>query len=244
MNIKFSNKILIITAVWQRSDLTDIILSYYHRLASKSMGRMQLLAVGSEGHTSRSLCEANGWQYIERPNSPLSHKWSALTEHAKSLDFDFLIIVGSDDLLSMSLIRHYDRVYSGESNYMLGLEDLYFYRMINKRCYHFPGYPSLHTIGAGRCISRKILERINWKPWGDHSIDRGLDSRCSSHLQRNKIAERSMLMADSGGVAIDIKHYHVTISAIHPIIALSTESENILQKRFPLEYERINSTRI
>ena len=238
MEIKIKNRILIITAVWQRHELTEIVLFYYGKLAARSKGKISLLAVGSEGDRSKVMCENNGWKYIERSNDPVSYKWSALTEEAKNMDFDFIIIVGSDDLLSLSLIKYYDKVYSRDTPYMLGLTDLYFYMIRTKKSYHFHGYPSLKTIGAGRCISRSILERVNWRPWHTYTIQRGLDSRCSSHLNRMGVKEVGVRMADTRGVAIDIKH---TFSITDPnkVIDLSSESDNVLKNKFPEEYEKI-----
>ena len=146
------NKILIITAVWKRHDLTDIVLSYYGRISAASKGKISLLAVGSEGNLSKNICKRNGWAYIERPNYPVSHKWASLVEEAKNMNFDFLIIVGSDNLLSLSLIQYYDRIYCKDSDYMLGLKDLYFYMIVNHKSYHFKGYESMTSIGAGRCM--------------------------------------------------------------------------------------------
>lgn len=241
MNIKLFNRILIVTAVWQRHDLSDIVLSYYRDLASRAKGKISLLAVGSEGDKSKMLCENNRWKYIERHNIPVSRKWSSLMQEAKNMDFDFLIIVGSDDLLSLPIIKYYDKVYSGDKDYMLGLRDLYFYMLSSKQSYHFHGYPSLLTIGAGRCFSRKILEKINWKPWHEYSINRGLDSCCSVHLNRCGVQEKAVRMIDTKGVGIDIKHYRTAITEESRVIAKSTISENTLQKYFKKEYDLINN---
>lgn len=237
--IVLKNKILIITAIWQRHDLTDIVLSYYGKLAARSGGRLLLLAVGSEGEKSRKLCEKNGWKYIERSNYIISHKLTAVVQEAKNLDFDFMIAIGSDDLISLSLIEFYDKVYSRESNYMLGLKDLYLYMMRSKKSYYFPGYQSMKTIGAGRCFSRTILDKLNWKPWSDFAIQRGLDSRCSSILLHLGIQERVLRMEVSKGVCIDIKHPEVAITKEANILAVSSESDNILKRKFPLQYARI-----
>ncbi len=231
---------MIVTAVWQRHELTDIVLSYYGKLAVRSKGKIQLLAVGSEGDKSRMMCERNGWKYIERSNTPVSHKWSSVIQEARNFDFDFLIAIGSDDLLSLSLIKFYDKVYSRDSNYLLGLRDLYLFMMSSGKSYQFNGYENLKTIGAGRCMSRNVLERVEWKPWSDYAINRGLDSRLSSHLLSCGIGEKWVKMSKAKGICVAIKHNRVAITEDTRIIAASTESENMLKKEFPVEYALIN----
>lgn len=239
MSIRLRNKILIVTAVWQRHDLTKIVLSYYGKLAEKCNGKLLLLAAGSEGEASRDLCNSNGWDYIESTNDPVSMKWASVVKAARKFDFDFLIIVGSDDLLSLSLIRYYDKTYSGNADYMLGLGDLYFYMMTSKKSYHFHGYASLQTIGAGRCISRNILNAISFRPWGESQLNRGLDSCCSSHLKLYDIKEKAVKMQQTKGVGIDVKHYEIAITDSSRVIARSSGSDNILKKNFPSEYKEI-----
>lgn len=239
MNIRLKNKILIVTTVWQRPELTDIVLYYFGKMAARSKGQIQLLAAGSEGAESMKMCHRNGWSYIERPNLPVSCKWAAVVKEASYLDFDFLVIVGSDDLLSLPLIQFYDKYYSRDSDFMLGLGDLYFYMMASAKSYHFHGYPTLQTIGAGRCISRKILEQINWAPWGQHQLNRGLDHCCSTILRTHWVPEKSVKMKDTGGVGIDIKHQSVAISDEARIIEKSSFSENILKRDFLAEYKAI-----
>lgn len=243
-SINLHKKILIVTAVWQRHELTEIVLSYYAKLAQRSKGKIQLLAAGSEGVKSRTLCERNGWNYIECPNDPVSFKWSTLTQEARNFDFDFLTISGSDDLLSLPLIRYYDSVYSSDAEYMLGLKDLYFYMMSSEKSYHFHGYETLKTIGAGRCFSRTILKKVNWKPWHDYAVNRGLDSRCSSHLIRCGITERPVRMKVTGGIGIDIKHHKVAITEESRIISVSTKCGNIFKSKFPEEYAAVKSLMI
>jgi hypothetical protein len=237
--VKLKHKILIITAVWQRHDLTKVVLDYYGRMAASSDGRISLLAVGSEGEVSRKMCESRGWAYTEFKNRPLSHKWSALVKEARKMDFDFLVIAGSDDLLSRSLIEYYDRVYSADADYMLGLKDLYFYMMSSEESWHFHGYDVLKTIGAGRCLSRKVLDMCGWRPWYIYVINRGLDTHCSRYLARCGVGERAVLMGQAAGVGIDIKHYDIAITKEDRIIAKSTPSMNILEQWFPKEYEAV-----
>jgi len=38
------------------------------------------------------------------------------------------------------------------------------------------------TIGLGRCLSRKLLEKVDFSLWGSEQIDRGLDGLMTSKL--------------------------------------------------------------
>jgi|SRR3990172_8725776 len=194
-------KILIVTAVHERPELTKIILPYYRNL------NLKRLAVGSEGETSKQLVESCGWDYFEYPNTPLSYKFAALFQKAQEYTPDAVLLIGSDDLLSTSLIDFYQKNCTPEDEHLTGLKDLYFYSAKTKKAIRhlgFIGSKSPFTIGCGRLFSRKLLDKIYWKPWGDERTNRGLDITCSRRLALQGIKERQLLMKDCG-IAVDIK---------------------------------------
>ena len=206
-------KILVVTAIYGRHDLARIVLNHYNQLRSKF--DLQLLAIGSEGDKSRQLCEAWGWNYIEFPNNPLSQKFNRLFQEAEQYDFDFMVLVGSDDLISEEIFSYYEKTVTKTTKHLLGLKDLYFYSIQRDEALHFQGYPSPpspKTIGAGRCFSRYILGAVKFRPWADEKLPRGLDSCCSKYLKQAGISEIAIPMEQTGGIAVDIKHPMVTLT--------------------------------
>jgi hypothetical protein len=219
-------KILVVTAMYGRHDLTKIVLHYYAEI--KRGFEMQLLCVGSEGEKSKSLAEECGWDYIEAKNNPVSQKFNALFKESEKYDYDFMVLIGSDDLISPEIFQYYERTVTKETKHLLGLKDLYFYSIQNDEAVHFQGYPppSPKTIGAGRVFSRWVMERMNFTPWNDEKVNRGLDSSCTVQMRKRGIEEIAIPMMQTGGVAVDIKHPLVSLTNYkylqnHPIADVS-----------------------
>lgn len=210
--------ITIVTAIQGRHDLTEIVLRYYSGLQLNAKDDISLLAVGSEWDASKELVERCGWNYVEYPNEPLSQKFNHVFQCAKVFNPDLLILVGSDDLVSYEVIDWYARNVPRDCREMVGLQDLYFYGIQDGDTVLFPGYIQMgygkapRTIGAGRCFSRRILEIMDWRPWQNERVPRGLDSSSTAQMKKRGIGERCVTMAETGGIAVDIKHPLVNLT--------------------------------
>ncbi len=232
-------RLLIITAIYKRHDLSRIVLSYYKSLQAKY--DLQLLAVGSEGHSSLNLCLSCGWDYIEFENKPISQKFNALSDHCKAYDYDAVVLIGSDDLISEEIIKYYIENYHANTPYMVGLKGCYMYEVNKDSLIHFKGYTckTKRTIGAGRLFSRYVMEKMKYKLWGRSNIDRGLDYRSSLMLEINGIKEHKIDFNDTGGLLVDIKH-EVNITPFKNIISNFDEVDPIiLEQYFPDQIKEI-----
>jgi len=199
-------RILIVTALWQRPEISGVVLAYYAELAKRDNMNLQLLCVGSD-ESARDLAATHGWNYCHFENKPLTQKMNALYQAAQSFDFDLMVLVGSDDLLGAEILSFYDKNVTRHTPDLVGLSDIYFYSIAEERTLYFPGYgtPSPKTIGAGRCFSRHILERLNFRPWKGERMDRGMDSISSANMKRIGIKEVAYTMKQAGGLCVDIK---------------------------------------
>jgi len=179
-------KLGVLTCLWQRHELTDVVLGWYGRLKGDLAPHLdlELLAVGSERETSRSLAERNGFAYIERPNSPLGAKWNAGLGAMEGLRLDAVVIVGSDDVVSGSLFRLYADAISQGIKYM-GLADMYFLELASRTLCFWPGYPPgirhRETLGLGRCLHVDLIQANQWQLW-DNWLERGLDGSMTRRL--------------------------------------------------------------
>lgn len=209
-----SKRITIVTAIYGRHDLCSITMYYYRKLQQNSKHDITLLAVGSEGIKSGALCDTYGWNYCEYENQPLSQKFNHLFAEAEKTNPDLVILVGSDDLVSESIINWYADNVPNSYPHLVGLKDLYFYDIQQEVAYYFSGYPppSPRTIGAGRCFSRHILDKMFFRLWADEKVNRGLDSCSTRQMARKGINEVAYTMEQLGGIAVDIKHPWVTLT--------------------------------
>jgi len=176
----------VLTCLWQRHALTYLVLRWYLFLRADLADRLDLLllAVGSEGATSRILAEASGFQYVEHPNSPLGAKWNAGLAAMRELRPDAVVIVGSDDVVSGNLFSLYADQIARGSRFM-GLMDMYFLDLPTRRLCFWPGYPPgiRHgdILGLGRCLHAELLEANDWRLWED-GLDKGLDGSMNQRL--------------------------------------------------------------
>lgn len=227
------SKIVILTCVWKRPELTKVVLLYYEHLKRELAGKinLELLAVGSERDISRNLCQECGFDYLEYPNEPLSAKWEYGLNRCSDYDPDAVIIVGSDDIISQNLIEFYAGQIQ-EGLVFCGLKDGYFLDMMNQKLYWWVGYGDKvdykrvgETIGMGRCLSRTLLDKLGFSIWKGLDINRSLDRAMTARLRELglqfseyynsviaqvegkiiRIGHCGFRMADIGACAIDIK---------------------------------------
>ncbi|MCG7591997.1 MULTISPECIES: hypothetical protein [unclassified Halomonas] len=206
-----NKKIVILTCVWKRHDLTRLFLNYYQELFSTldDQVSVQIVAVGSEKSVSRSICEAGGAIYIEHPNDPLSQKWQAGLDYCKALDFDALIVLGSDDFICSATFQHYCSLID-KGVLFAGFQDCYLHDYYHKKTIYWKGYGYSgesqsqphrlgETIGLGRFLHRALLEYMEFDLWGGVSANKSLDS-----IMMNKVKSKTGFLP--------LKYCHLTSS--------------------------------
>ena len=188
-------RLVVLTCVWQRPALTEVFLSYYQKIAKKLIGKIDLilLAVGSEGNYSRQMCERYNFNYVEYKNFPLSDKWEFGLKHTRNFSPDGVIVVGSDDFISLSLFERYAELLN-DGYLFSGLSDGYFLDLANsEELIYWRGYGGLNreggmpwrlneTLGMGRMYSRLLLEWIDYSLWHEKNINKGLDGVAKDRL--------------------------------------------------------------
>jgi hypothetical protein len=160
------HKILIYLAVWKRPEITEICFQGIERL--RKFG-VDCLAVISEDDMI-PLCEKYGIDWVFYKNNPLGEKKNAGLKVAKDLEWDYILEIGSDDILL-------DEIFELYANHM-GVEDFFGVKdiaFINSDDGHCRRFTSKVTFGAGRMMSRKVFEAINWVLW-PNEVHLGLDN--------------------------------------------------------------------
>ena len=181
-------KICFLTAIWKRYELTSAFLSHINFLKEELIEfDISCIIVGSEGEKTREMVISSGNEYLEHENLPLSRKWDAGLRFSKSFDPDAVIILGSDDFISPQIVRSLlEKVSSGWL--MTGLMDMHILDSNGGRLFHWNGYSvntphrMWETIGLGRCLSRKLLDRVDFSLWDKEDIDSGLDGLMTRKL--------------------------------------------------------------
>lgn len=128
-------------------------------------------------HADRDFLDAAGEKNIHRcENYPLSNKWNYGLSKLKDIDFDGVIMMGSDDYFDQ---RFLDFVKENIPKYdMIGFTDLYF-KDIQGVNYYWDGYKNHRRgepAGAGKTYSKEYLEKINYNLF-PYPTSRGLDGQ-------------------------------------------------------------------
>lgn len=203
-------KICLVTVIYKRHTLTNFVLSYYDNLKNKLKDsiEIELICVGSENNLSRDLALKNNFEYYEYPNNPVSHKHNKVFEVCKNKNVDGVVYVGSDDIIDEVFFLEYIKSLENGIDF-LGFKDVYFLTKDNLG--FWGGYEKTTSrygepIGPGKLYSKKLLDKLNWRPWGNESKDRGLDSLCWKELSKiNDVKKTIKSCKDINGHIIDIK---------------------------------------
>lgn len=166
-------RLLIYTAVWQRPEITEICFMSIARLRETGKHSIQAFAVISETEMI-ALCDRYNIDWVMTENSPLGQKKNfglriAMQRH----EFDYMIEIGSDDLLKDDFLN----LYPWDRDVMM-LSEIYFLNSQTGGCRLFSSRGP--KIGAGRAISRKALEAC--APIWHMNQGRGLDGYSTMHL--------------------------------------------------------------
>jgi len=185
-------KILIYLAVWKRPDITEICFMGINRLRSLGIHQIEAFAVISEEEMI-PLCNRYDIDYCFYKNYPLGEKKNYGVTQALKKDFDYLVEIGSDDLLKNEFLTLYP--WNGPVH---GLLDFIILNSEDGACRRVSG--KALCFGTGRAIRKDALESGNL--WIDKQT-RSLDKQSTFALARRGFLESRFKSEEP--LAIDIK---------------------------------------
>lgn len=164
-------KIIAVIPVFGRRELVKHTIERF----LKKNGCYKVICAGHLLEDQR-VCEDSGAQWVQFPNKPLGAKWNEGFKAAGKHSPDGCLFVGSGNWLSenwFSVMTPYLKDYD-----LVGTPGCHLLHIGNdfKLCY-WPGYAGprkAESIGIGRIISRRVLERLHWEPF-DKNLDSGMD---------------------------------------------------------------------
>lgn len=214
-------KLCLFTATYSRFELTDYVLNYYKDIKSKlsDVCDLHLVCVGSDGKIGKEIAEKNGFEYLEHPNEPLSQKHNFGILACKKHNPDGIIHVGSDDILSIEFFKYYIDCLNNNIDFC-GIKDIYF--LTKDKLGYWSGYKSdtpryNEPVGPGKLYSKRLMDLLNWRPWGDIEINRTLDRVVTNNLKKHTYNSKLIKCSDVGGLLMDIKT-NVNITDINDFI--------------------------
>lgn len=225
-------KIGLLTAIWGRPRLTELVLRYY----AEYFWHIYVVASPDDNNPVKWLDIPFDVkpQVIMHPNQPLSDKWQAGISAIEDddIDIDAVMIVGSDDLVTPKYLEACMYLMQNGADYIY-LPGCYFYDAPTKRMI----WGQAERLGLGRCISRRLLDRLDWQPWPE-GLTHGLDGAMWERVQSLGDV-RHVCLKDAhknGYIGMDIKTGENIWGFDHireNVICYDVEAEPVLRKHFP-----------
>jgi hypothetical protein len=192
-------RLLFFLAVWKRPEVTEICFMGLNRLRDSGIFPMSFLAVISE-ESMIPLCEKYGVEWCFYKNDPLGEKKNFGIKEALKKDFDYLVELGSDDLIKTELLEKYAPLFSRGYD-TIGICNFAVINSDTGQCKEYRERVTA-TFGLARCIRREALEQIP-KLWPDN-LNKTLDGKSHFNLIRNGFWNFKRIITEKP-LAIDIK---------------------------------------
>lgn len=141
--------------------------------------------------------------YAQAPNQPLSNKWQAAVQSLEGLDFDAMILLGSDDYIDEAFLQYAKDNIEGFD--MIGFTDAYYEQ--DGQFYYWSGYDNHRQgepVGAGKIYSREFLERIGFYLY-PFAAEKGLDRMAHNVCVRSKAKMHITSLKENGLFMCDVK---------------------------------------
>jgi hypothetical protein len=158
---------LFLIPLWKRPAITRICLQTLQYF------EQDILCIVSRTEDAE-LCQELGVDYCWYPNEQLGAKWNHGLFISKPMKWDYLVTLGSDDIVKESLFDFY------QTNQDVLITDKIHFVDI------YTGRATITTrarVGAGRRISRRVIEACNYKLWTDDR-NRSLDMDSNAKIVR------------------------------------------------------------
>jgi len=166
------DRTVILLPIWGRKAIT--LLCFKSLKALKEKYNFEVMCVVSESWAKMEAFN-HGFKWVEVDNYDLGHKMNVGVDAVMKLDFDYMMNLGSDDIINEKMFEIYEP-YINKGVGMFGITEVTFVDSQSKEC-KTCDYQIM--IGAGRMISKRYLDQfviVDGKSiMYDKGISKGLD---------------------------------------------------------------------
>ncbi len=178
----------------------ELLLKYTIRRLYKTNNLYKVICVGDTEKEKEVVLQENGI-WVEYKNNPLGKKWNMGFKVAQIYNPDAVLFVGSSDWISSDWL---DDAYRYIDDF--GIIGKHEFTMADitkgdlKLC-HWLGYPAhtnrnKETIGIGRLVSKKLLDKIDFLPFDNNlnsSMDWSMYCKCIKNNFKVKILNNNSI---------------------------------------------------
>jgi hypothetical protein len=186
-------KLLFFIPVWKRPEITEICFMGIKRLQAQGVHEVIPFAVISE-ESMKPLCDKYNVQYCFYKNLPLGEKKNYGVSQLLKKDFDYMVELGSDDLLKNEFLDFYPW-----DKHVMGLNDFIIINSETGACRRLSS--NISSFGTGLAIRKDVIEKCGdlWHP----EKNRGMDRSVCYTLAKNGFMEHRFSRSEP--LSIDIK---------------------------------------
>lgn len=195
-------RIAVVTALHRRYALSGLFLGYYEALRVKDVEFGLFCAIDHDDPDMRTIVDQfPAWTHSRGRNDNLCGKWLTSMGKVREWDPDAMLVVGSDDFLNVRYIHRLVTL-AKQGHGAIFPQQVYFYDTLTGRL----ARGSYERVGAGRLLTRPVLEACDWQPWAapSHSLDGSMDGVVRKAIGEENI-HRIERISTFGGVILDVK---------------------------------------
>jgi hypothetical protein len=181
--------------LWKRPEVTRFCFEGLLKLISETKHEIKVLCVISELYY-KDICEDYGFQWVFCDNNPLGNKINTGIKHSLSNNWDYLMMMNSDDIIKTELI---DKCYQP-----LFEKKVEFFGVSKVTYVKFGTWEAREmdyghcVLGIGKCIRRDVVERLKgdlYPPTLNRLLDDNMLTKMLSHNIGHAIVRYSGMLA-------------------------------------------------
>jgi len=196
-------KLGIITPNYKRPEILKLWCASIKRIRDDIGVEIPAVVVSEE--VDKETCQSYDINHITQQNLFVSEKFNRGVEFMRD-KVDYVMIMGSDDIASSQTIRRVLEKCKKEYD-LIGVNSIYFYGVDGahkgKLCLH----SGERILGVGKTIHRRVLDEINWHPWGQEK-NWGLDALVTMSIRPH--VKTTSILSDT--IIVDCKNVKVNIN--------------------------------
>jgi hypothetical protein len=201
-----------LSCTWKRPDITKIFIDKLLEVenATSDYFNFTNIIIDSENSNLDNFKNNDKFIYKNYKNFPVSNKWNFGSSLLEGIDFDYVLIIGSDDFIDSNLLIEYNK--KMKENYdQIGIIDLFVFDVPSDKLFYWGGYNEKsgrkgETVGLGRCLSKSLVEKLEYNLW-EPGLNKGLDASMQKKIIKlPDIKSITLELKNNFGFACDIKN--------------------------------------
>ena len=153
------------------------------KLIAESKHTIDVSCVLSEG-SFEIMCDEFGFDWVYEENIPVGNKINTGIKHTLKYDYDYLMMMNSDDVVKAELLDKYYEPFFESLNPYFGVDKVTYVNWETKEAREFQYDYSV--LGIGKMIRRDVVEMFKGNLYDDR-LSKGLDDHMMDRMISAKI---------------------------------------------------------